>query len=65
LNHEPTRARLLDIENNIQKEGRILIRRSGTENLIRLMVEHNDQNKLEEILESCLNVLKKRNEFSV
>ena len=48
-----------DIEKGIQKEGRILIRKSGTEDLIRLMVEHNDQIKLEETLESCLNVLKK------
>ena len=59
LEDELTKKKLLDIEKGIQKEGRILIRKSGTEDLIRLMVEHNDQSKLEETLESCLNALRK------
>ncbi len=53
------KKKLLDIENGIKESGRIIIRKSGTENLIRLMVEHKDKGMLESTLTSCLNVLRK------
>ena len=59
LSNGPVKKELLNIENRIKKSGRIIIRKSGTENLIRLMVEHKDQIRLEETLDSCLGVLRK------
>ena len=53
------KKKLLNIENGIKKSGRILIRKSGTENLIRLMVEHKDQSMLEKTIDACLEVLRK------
>ena len=59
LSNDRVKKELLNIESRIKKSGRIIIRKSGTENLIRLMVEHKDQNRLEETLNSCLGLLRK------
>ena len=56
---EQIKNRLEDVRRSITGEGRILIRRSGTENVIRLMVEHREKNKLEETIATCLSILKK------
>ncbi len=53
------KRKLLNIENGVRDSGRIIIRKSGTENLIRLMVEHKDRSLLENTLDSCLEVLQK------
>jgi len=37
-----------------------LLERSGTENVIRLMVEHREKNKLQETIDTCLSILKKK-----
>jgi phosphoglucosamine mutase len=58
-NNEQIKKRLDDVQSSINNEGRILIRRSGTENLIRLMVEHKEKNKLQETIDTCLSILKK------
>ena len=52
---------LEDVRRSITGKGRILIRRSGTENVIRLMVEHREKNELEETIATCLSILKKTN----
>ena len=49
----------LDLENKVANSGRILIRASGTENLIRLLIEHKNSeeiNKLEKHF--CDNIQK-------
>ncbi len=58
-NNEQIKNRLDDVQSSINNEGRILIRRSGTENVIRLMVEHKEKNKLQETIDTCLSILKK------
>lgn len=42
----------------IRKYGRVLIRPSGTEPLIRIMVEAEDENKVDEYLEKLVNIVK-------
>ncbi len=58
-NNEQIQNRLEDVRRSITGKGRILIRRSGTENIIRLMVEHREKNNLEETIATCLSILKK------
>tara|TARA_X000001036_G_scaffold352538_1_gene333749 strand:- start:71 stop:550 length:480 start_codon:yes stop_codon:yes gene_type:complete len=53
------KKKLLNIESGIRESGRIIIRKSGTENLIRIMVEHKDRIVLEKTLDSCLEVIQK------
>ena len=43
--------------------GRILLRPSGTEDLVRIMVEFRDENKVKEITEIIANTILKENEF--
>ena len=57
--NEQIKNRLEVVRRSITGKGRILIRRSGTENVIRLMVEHREKNKLEETIATCLSILKK------
>ena len=58
--NEQVKSRLEDVERSLIGKGRILIRRSGTENVIRLMVEHKEKNKLQETIDTCLSILKKK-----
>ena len=57
---ERVKNMLEDVQRSINGEGRILIRRSGTENVVRLMVEHREKNKLKETIDTCLSILKKK-----
>ena len=58
--NEQIKNRLEDVERSLIGKGRILIRRSGTEKVIRLMVEHKEKNKLQETIDTCLSILKKK-----
>jgi phosphoglucosamine mutase len=58
--NEQIKTRLEDVQHSLSGQGRILIRRSGTENVIRLMVEHKEKNKLQETIDTCLSILKKK-----
>jgi phosphoglucosamine mutase len=57
--NEQIKNRLEEVERSLVGRGRILIRKSGTENVIRLMVEHKEKNKLQETIDTCLSILKK------
>ena len=57
--NEHIRNRLEELQSSLRGEGRILIRRSGTENVIRVMVEHKEENKLKETVDTCVSILKK------
>ena len=59
--NDEIKNRLEEVERSLIGKGRILIRRSGTENVIRLMVEHREKNKLQETIDTCLSILKKKN----
>ena len=57
--NEHIKNRLEELQSSLRGEGRILIRRSGTENVIRVMVEHKEENKLKETVDTCVSILKK------
>lgn len=47
-------------EEMLREEGRVLVRPSGTEALVRVMVEGNDQTQIEELAASLADVMKQR-----
>ena len=51
-------AGLANMVNNENTDGRVIIRASGTEPLIRISIENNDQIASERILESIINAIK-------
>ena len=50
LNNENLSQKILQISNEIAPAGRVLVRASGTEPKIRLMIEHPDEKKAEQYL---------------
>ena len=52
LDNEDTKKFLSDCNNQIQEQGRIIARMSGTEPYLRVMIECNEQNKLNELSDS-------------
>lgn len=59
LNCEPLKQQILNIQNSFGSDGRVMVRASGTENKIRIMCEHKEENlanfnakKLAEIIKS-------------
>ena len=59
--NEQIKNMLEDVQHSLRGRGRILIRKSGTEDVVRLMVEHKEKNKLQETIDTCLSILKKKN----
>jgi phosphoglucosamine mutase len=57
LEHERLRAVLKEAEIRLGEWGKLVVRTSGTEPLIRLMAQGEDQMLLEEIIENIKNVL--------
>lgn len=47
MDDEDVKKAVADISNELADNGRVLLRKSGTEPLIRVMVEGNDQNRIE------------------
>ena len=45
-------------EKRLGNDGRLLIRKSGTEPLLRIMAEHHDENLIEEVIQKITNALK-------
>ena len=50
-------------QNLLGPNGRILLRPSGTEDLVRIMVESNDEKKVKEITETLANIILKENKI--
>ena len=46
-----------DSEQRLGRDGRLLIRKSGTEPLVRIMAEHHDANLIEEIVQAIMKAL--------
>ena len=59
--NEQIKNMLEDVQHSLNGRGRIIIRKSGTEDVVRLMVEHKEKNKLQETIDTCLSILKKKN----
>ena len=59
--NEQIKNMLEDVQHSLKGRGRILIRKSGTEDVVRLMVEHKEKNKLQETIDTCMSILKKKN----
>lgn len=57
--HEVIQQALKSAESELADEGRVLLRSSGTEPLIRVMVEGQDLAKVESVAQSLANVVKK------
>lgn len=56
---------LRELENNLDGKGRILLRPSGTENLIRIMVEHQNTEKCKLIVSKIANLVRKIDEEEI
>ena len=52
-----------NLKEEINKEGRIIVRESGTEPLIRVMVEHKDKIKANKILSYLSSVIEEKNKI--
>ncbi|MDC0227832.1 phosphoglucosamine mutase [Alphaproteobacteria bacterium] len=63
LNNEKIKELVHSKQRLLGKNGRILLRASGTENLIRVMVESEDKQKVKEITETIANSILKQNEI--
>ena len=63
LNNEKIKELVESKRKLLGKNGRILLRASGTENLIRVMVESEDKQKVNEITETIANSILKQNEI--
>ena len=49
MRDEVNRKVFSELENKVINSGRVLIRASGTENLIRLLIEHQDLNEINKL----------------
>ena len=49
MRDEANRKVFSELENKVFNSGRVLIRASGTENLIRLLIEHQDLNEINKL----------------
>ena len=58
LEKENVKKEISKLEKKLKKDGRIIIRRSGTEPLIRIMVEGNDQDKIQKTSNSLSEIIK-------
>lgn len=60
MEDEIIKARIEEVEAKFNGEGRVLIRPSGTEPLVRVMIEGKDQNELETFASDLANLIEER-----
>jgi len=58
MNHENVNSKIQEVQAHLGEDGRILVRPSGTEPLIRVMLEGPDQQELQKLAEDVLEVVK-------
>ncbi len=58
LNHRLLTDEITRVNNILENEGRVLIRASGTEELVRVLVECESEHKLNELVESFVSLVK-------
>ena len=61
LNNQLVKEVILSEERRLGVDGRILVRASGTEDLIRIMVESNNQKQVQEIIENIASTIVEQN----
>jgi phosphoglucosamine mutase len=59
LGHSQVRASVADVERTLNGKGRVLLRLSGTEPLLRVMVEGEDQQLVERSAQRIADVVRK------
>ena len=59
-NDEAVLSKFKEVNDEIEENGRALLRQSGTEPVIRIMIENESLQKCEEYIERIKNVIKKR-----
>ncbi len=57
LDHEDVKAVIKEGENSLAEEGRLVIRKSGTESLIRVMAEGRDEEQVRQVVGDIVRVL--------
>ena len=64
FNDEKVKAEVKAVENELQDKGRVLLRKSGTEPLIRVMVEGEDREVVHNMAVRIADVIRKQAEGS-
>ena len=59
LEHEDVKAAIASAEENLANDGRLLVRASGTEPVIRVMAEGDDAHKVEAVVDGLCGIIKK------
>ena len=59
LEQEKVKKTVSAVQNMLGKKGRLIVRKSGTEPVIRVMVEHPDCSLVEEVLDQIISVMEK------
>lgn len=59
MENEEVASKIKELEEKMDGEGRVLIRPSGTEPLVRVMIEGKDQNQIEEMAEQLAKLIEK------
>ena len=60
MEDEVIKAEIEKVENVLQGEGRVVIRPSGTEPLVRVMIEGKDMEKIERLAKELADLIEKR-----
>ena len=63
LQNNVVKQMILNEERRLGVDGRILVRASGTEDLIRIMVESKNQKQVQEIIENIASTIIEQNNF--
>jgi len=58
MHDQTVRAKIEEVQSHLGEDGRILVRPSGTESLIRIMLEGPEQEELQKLAEAVLEVVK-------
>ena len=60
MNDEEVKQKIADVEAKIGEDGRVLIRPSGTEPLVRVMIEGKDTEVINELAEDLASLISRK-----